>query len=59
MNTLVKDFKTHPLIPGAVLAAIAGDPQSRRLNPFRADDLARLNKHTTVEIADPSSRARL
>lgn len=50
MNTLVKDFKTHPLVPGAILAAIAGDPSSRRLRPFDAQALANLNKRTTVEI---------
>jgi hypothetical protein len=50
MNTLVNDFKTHPLIPGAVLAAIAGDPPSRRLHPFDFSKLAAFNKRTTVEI---------
>jgi hypothetical protein len=50
MNTLVNDFKTHPLIPGSVLAAIAGDPQSRRLHPFDFSRLATFNKRTTVEI---------
>lgn len=59
MNSLVKDFRTHPLIPGAVLAAIAGDPQSRRLCPFDADALARLNKKTTVEVLSELQEARL
>jgi len=50
MNTLVKDFKTHPLIPGAILAAIAGDPTSRRLQPLDFAKLSTFNKRTTVEI---------
>lgn len=50
MNTLVNDFKTHPLIPGAVLAAIAGDPPSRRLRPLDFSRLTAFNKRTTVEI---------
>ena len=50
MNELVTDFKTHPLLPGSVLAAIAGDPASRRLHPFDAAALAACNKRTTVEL---------
>jgi hypothetical protein len=52
MNALVKDFKTHPLVPGAVLAAMAGDPATRRLRPFDAAALAKFNKQTTVEILE-------
>jgi hypothetical protein len=50
MNELVKDFKTHPLIPGSLLAAIAGDPNLRRLRPFAYPALATFNKRSTVEI---------
>ena len=59
MNALVKDFKTHPLIPGAILAAIAGDPQSRRVRPFDQAALAKLNKRNTVEVLGELQNAGL
>src|SRR5262245_26059967 len=59
MNELVTDFKTHPLLPGCVLAAIAGDPPSRRLHPFDAEALATFNKRTTVELVGDLQNANL
>ena len=50
MNHLVKDFSTHPLIPGSLLAAVIGDPQMRKLQPLGPEELAVFNKQTTVEI---------
>src|SRR5688572_2667963 len=50
MNNLVKDFATHPLLPGGLLAAIIGDPQSRKIQPLDYSALFDLNKHSTVEI---------
>jgi hypothetical protein len=50
MNELLSDFKTHPLVPGGLLAAIAGDPTVRRVQPLTQEQLFRLNKRTTVEI---------
>src|SRR5258705_8505766 len=50
MNELLGDFKTHPLIPGGLLAAIAGDPAVRRVQPLTAEQLLKYNKRTTVEV---------
>jgi len=50
MNLLVKDFTTHPLIPGSLLAAIAGDPQARKLQPLDYAALITFNKQNTLEI---------
>jgi AAA+ superfamily predicted ATPase len=47
---LIKDFKSHPLVPGCLLASIAGDPPSRKLQPFDYPALLGFNKQTTVEI---------
>ena len=59
MNELVTDFRTHPLLPGSVLAVMAGDPQSRRLHPFDAAALATFNKRTTVELVGEVQNANL
>jgi hypothetical protein len=50
MNPLVSDFSTHPLIPGAVLAAIVGDPQSRRAQSLDPEALLAFNQSPTAEI---------
>lgn len=50
MNTLVRDLKTHPLIAGSLLAAVMGDPASRRLHPLDALALAPFNKQNTLDI---------
>src|SRR2546427_1533671 len=50
MRSLVKDFVTHPLVPGSVLGSIAGDPQLRKLHPLAHEDLVTLNKQDTLEI---------
>ena len=35
MKRLVRDFSTHPLLPGSVLACVMGDPKTReRLHPL-------------------------
>ena len=59
MNELVKDLKTHPLVPGCLLAALAGDPQTRRLRSFDRAALAVFNKRTTVDIVSDLQEARL
>jgi hypothetical protein len=51
MNELLSDFKTHPLAPGSLLAAIAGDPAARKAQPLTREQLLKFNKRTTVEIA--------
>jgi len=49
MRQLVKDFATHPLVPGSLLGCIAGDPQLRKLNPLDYPTLVGLNKQNTLE----------
>src|SRR5688572_3093895 len=51
MYELVTDFKTHPLVPGSLLASIAGDPQMRRLQPFDHPQLFKFNKLISLEVA--------
>ncbi len=50
MNALVTDFTTHPLVPGGILAAIIGDPQSRKDNALDYAALIGFNKQNTLEI---------
>ena len=50
MNALVKDFSTHPLVPGSLLAAVTGDPQMRKLQPLDYAALIGFNKQNTLEI---------
>src|SRR5687767_2697464 len=50
MNELLSDFKTHPLIPGSLLAAIAGDPVARKSRPLSREQLVKFNKLTTIEV---------
>jgi len=49
MRELVKDLKTHPLVPGSVLGAIAGDPQLRKLHPIDYPKLVSFNKQNALE----------
>lgn len=50
MNTLVRDLKTHPLVPGSLLAAVMGDPESRRIHPLDYERLMGFNKQNTLEV---------
>jgi Cdc6-like AAA superfamily ATPase len=50
MKNLVRDFTTHPLVPGSVLASIIGDPQSRQNLPLDDQALLTFNKMSVVEI---------
>ncbi len=50
MHALVKDFTTHPLLPGGILAAVIGDPQMRKDNPLDYAALITFNKQNTLEI---------
>ncbi len=50
MNSLVRDLKTHPLVPGSLLAVLMGDPESRRTNPLDQAALIPFNKTTTLEV---------
>src|SRR5688572_14840929 len=59
MNDLVSDHKTHPLIPGSLLAAVAGDPSVRQLQPLSHSDLLKYNKRTTVEVVGELQNASL
>lgn len=52
LNQLVQDFKTHPLLPGCLLASIIGDPQSRKLQSLNSALLVGFNKQTPVEILE-------
>ncbi len=49
MRDLVKDFTTHPLVPGSLLASVAGDPQARKLQPLDYPTLIGFNKQNTLE----------
>jgi stage V sporulation protein K len=59
MNDLVADFKTHPLLSGGLLAAIAGDPKTRQRNPLTRSELLKYNKLTTIEIVGELQNAGL
>lgn len=50
MNALVRDFSTHPLVPGSVLASVTGDPQMRKLQPLDYATLIGFNKQGPLEI---------
>jgi Cdc6-like AAA superfamily ATPase len=50
MNALVRDLKTHPLVPGSLLAAVMGDPESRRIHPLEYEGLMLFNKQNTLEV---------
>ncbi len=51
MDKLVRDLKTNPLLPGSLVAAIAGEPATRRQRPFDHAQLSAFNKQTTLELA--------
>jgi stage V sporulation protein K len=59
MNELVRDFRTHPLVPGSVLAAISGDFHKRRLAGFDHPALIKFNKQTTIENVGALQEAEL
>jgi SpoVK/Ycf46/Vps4 family AAA+-type ATPase len=59
MNILVKDFTTHALVPGSVLAAIVGDPQARKLRPLDYSAFLTFNKQNTLEIVSYFQSAAL
>lgn len=50
MQQLVQDFTTHPLVPGSLLAALVGDPQTRALQPLDYATLIGFNKQNTLEV---------
>jgi hypothetical protein len=50
VKTLVIDRSAHPLLPGAVLAAICGDPQERGLLPLGQGELVHFNRLPAHEI---------
>jgi predicted house-cleaning noncanonical NTP pyrophosphatase (MazG superfamily) len=50
MKDLVTDFSTHPLVPGCLLAAVMGDPQSRKTHTLDDSELLAFNKLTTLDI---------
>ncbi|HKX63110.1 MAG TPA: AAA family ATPase [Verrucomicrobiae bacterium] len=50
MDNIVRDLKTHPLLPGGILAAVAGDPQARRLQPLDREKVAAFHKQPTIEV---------
>jgi len=50
MTSLVSDFSTHPLVPGSLVASIAGDPQARRTQPLDLAALQGFNKLPALDI---------
>ncbi|MEW6156598.1 MAG: AAA family ATPase [Verrucomicrobiota bacterium] len=50
MRTLVKDFSTHPLLPGSVLASIMGEPDMRELHVLDYPALIEFNKKGTLDV---------
>jgi AcrR family transcriptional regulator len=56
---LVNDRSHHPLVPGCLLALIAGDAQTRRHHPLGPDELIRLNAQAHDAIADELLRLGL
>lgn len=50
MNALVRDLKVHPLVPGSLLAAIMGDPETRKIHPLEYEGLLLFNKQNTLEV---------
>jgi AAA+ superfamily predicted ATPase len=50
VKRLVIDRSAHPLVPGAVLAAVCGDPQARALIPLDHAQLLHFNKLPTRDI---------
>ena len=50
VKRLVIDRSAHPLVPGAVLAAVCGDPQARALSPLDHAQLLHFNKLPTRDI---------
>ena len=50
MRPLVNDFTTHPLLPGAVLASVMGDPAVRESQPLDLAALVQFNKANTPDI---------
>lgn len=49
MTELVRDFKTHPLLPGCLLGAVSGNASKRQAFLSDPATLNKLNKQTTVE----------
>ena len=50
MKSLVQDTTKHPLVPGALLASICGDPQSRALHPIADATLREWNRLGMAEV---------
>ena len=50
MKQLARDFTTHPLLPGGVLASVMGDPSARKVHPASHEDIVAFNKQNTLEI---------
>lgn len=59
MKSLVQDNAKHPLVPGALLASVCGDPQSRALHPLDESALRRWNLAGTGELLAEFERAGL
>ena len=50
INDLVKDFATHPLLPGSLLASVMGDPRSREGQHWDQTTLLAFNRMSTPQI---------
>jgi stage V sporulation protein K len=50
LSPLVQDHRTHPLVPGCLLAAMVGEPQARTLRPLDYPALVAFNARSTAEI---------
>jgi len=59
LTELVQDRRTHPLVPGCLLAAIIGEPAMRRLHPLEEAALAQFNQQSTADILAHFQKAGL
>jgi hypothetical protein len=50
MRELARDFSRHPMVPGGVLAAVIGDPASRRSHPLDPTALRQFNLMSIPEL---------
>lgn len=50
MKNLVKDFSTHPLLPGCVVASVMGDSQSRQAQSWDYAMLVHFNRKGILDL---------
>ena len=52
MKDLVRDFATHPILPGCVLASVIGDPRSREGQHWDPAALLAFNRMSAAKIVE-------